>query len=381
MQAMLLKTAIRTVWHEKEKLSGAIVGVALGVFLVVFNWGLYFAYKRDTTVVLDAFDADIWIVPKNQSMFDSFTSIDDLPYLRAKEIPGVKDVARIVWGDSDWRMPDSGGKDYIQILGIDLASSVAARFRVGDADVSRLVRPDGHVLVGKKDADKLGIAARPGGPFEISGRQAFVSGYVDDIRLFTTAGFVLTDVDNARAFLRLPSSHVNYIVCKCLPGADVAEVIRQLQAVVPEHDVRTTRQFHDVCANYWETTASIGPLILMSSTLAIAVGFLIVIMTFYISTLEKVPMYGCLKALGATVAEIAAILGIQVLIVYLLGAGIAAAAISATIIALRDSMVLLLITPKLVAAGLATMFACAILGALVSIRRLFVIDPGEAFRT
>src|SRR4051812_41861614 len=119
---MLLKTAICTVWHEKEKLSGAVVGVALGVFLVVFSWGIYFAYKRDTTVVLDAFDADIWIVPKNQSMFDGFTSMDDLSYLRAKEIPGVQDAARIIWGDADWRTPESGGKDYVQILGIDPAS-------------------------------------------------------------------------------------------------------------------------------------------------------------------------------------------------------------------------------------------------------------------
>jgi hypothetical protein len=49
--------------------------------------------------------------------------------------------------------------------------------------------------------------------------------------------------------------------------------------------------------------------------------------------------------------------------------------------AVRHSMVSVLITPNLVAAGLGTMLACAALGALISIRRLFLIDPGEAFRT
>ena len=336
---MLLKMAICTVWHEREKLSGAVAGVALGIFLVVFQWGLYFAYKRDTTVVLDAFDADIWIVPKNQSMFDGFTHMDDLPYWRAKKIPGVQDVARIVWGDAAWRIPSTGGKDYVQVLGIDLESSIAARFHFHGQDVPHLVRPDGHVLIGTKDREKLGVAAQPGGPFEISGRQAFVAGYVDDVRLFTTAGFVLTDVDNARAFLGLPLSHVNYIVCKCRPGANVAEVVRQLQAAIPEHDVLTTRQFHDLCSNYWETVSGIGPLILMSSILGVTVGFLIVIMTFYISTIEKVPVYGCLKALGGTVGEIAAILGVQVLIVFLLGSAIAGAVLGGTLAALRDSMV------------------------------------------
>jgi putative ABC transport system permease protein len=378
---MLLKMAIRTVWHEKEKLLGAVVGVALGVFLVVFQWGLYFAYKRDTTVVLDAFDADIWIVPKHQSMFDGFTSMDDLCYRQAKEVAGVQDAARIIWGDAGWRTPVSGGKDYIQILGIDLESSVPVRFQFPEKDIPSLIRPDGHVLVGRKDREKLGLATQPDGPFEISGRQAFVSGYVDDVRLFTTAGFVLTNVDNARAFLGLPSSHVNYIVCKCVPGANVSEVVRQLQGLIPEHDVLTTRQFHSVCSNYWETVSGIGPLIFVSSVLGVTVGFLIVITTFYISTIEKIPVYGCLKALGGTISEIAAILGVQVIVVFLLGAAIAGAAIFATKFALRDSMIVLLVTPKLVAAGLGTMLACSVLGALISIRRLFAIDPGEAFRT
>jgi putative ABC transport system permease protein len=378
---MLLKMAICTVWHEKEKLSGAVVGVALGVFLVIFQWGLYFAYKRDTTLVLDAFDADIWIVPKNQSMFDGFSHMDDLPYWRAKETPGVQDVARIVWGDAAWRIPSSGGKDYVQVLGIDLASSLEAHFRCHDQDVPRLVRPDGHVLIGTKDREKLGVAEQPDGPFEISGRQTFVVGFVDDVRLFTTAGFVLTDVDNARAFLRLPSSHVNYIVCKCRPHANVPEVVQRLRAVIPEHTVLTTRQFHDLCSEYWETISGIGPLILLSSVLGVTVGFLIVILTFYISTLEKIPVYACLKALGGTAGEIAAILGVQVLIVFLLGSAIAGVTLCATMVALRNSMISLLITLNLIAAGLGTMLACSACGALLSIRRLFVVDPGEAFRT
>ena len=378
---MLLKMALRTVWHEKEKLSGAILGVALGVFLVVFQWGLYFAYKRDTTIVLDSFDADLWIVPKNQTMFDTFSSMDDLAYQRARKVAGVQDVARIVWGDAAWRLPASGGKDYIQVLGLDLDSSVAARFHYSTVPLARLVRPDGCVLVGKQDRHKLGLDASPDGPFEISGRQAFVQGYVDDVRLFTTAGFVLTDVDNARAFLGLPSSHVNFIVCKCRPGASVPEVAGQLRALVPEHDVLTARQFHDLCSEYWETVSGIGPLILVSSILGITVGFLIVITTFYISTLEKVPVYGCLKALGGTIGEIVAVLGVEVLVVFLLGSAIAGVALWATLAAVRGTMISLLVTPGLVAAGLGTMLACSALGALISIRRLFVIDPGEAFRT
>ena len=91
-------------------------------------------------------------------------------------------------------------------------------------------------MVGRKDREKLGIAtsARTGSIF---GRHATAVGFVDDIHLFTTAGFILTDLENARTFLRLPDSHATYIVCKCRPGADVDPVLRDLREQFPEHDV------------------------------------------------------------------------------------------------------------------------------------------------
>ena len=120
----------------------------------------------------------------------------------------------------------------------------------------------------------------------------------------------------------------------------------------------------------------------MSSILGVTVGFLIVIMTFYISTIEKIPVYGCLKAPGRDRrSKLPRVLGVQVLVVFVLGSAIAGGLLCATMAALRGSMVLVLITPNLVAAGLGTMLACSALGALLSIRAVFTIDPGEAFRT
>ena len=48
---------------------------------------------------------------------------------------------------------------------------------------------------------------------------------------------------------------------------------------------------------------------------------------------------------------------------------------------LPTTNVSVLITPNLVAGGLGSMLACSAAGALWSIRTLYSIDPGEAFRT
>ena len=61
---MLSRLAITTLLHEKEKLAAAATGVAIAVFLAIIQWGFYFGYRQDITVVIDAYDADIWIIPK-----------------------------------------------------------------------------------------------------------------------------------------------------------------------------------------------------------------------------------------------------------------------------------------------------------------------------
>ena len=90
-------------------------------------------------------------------------------------------------------------------------------------------------------------------------------GLVEEVHLFTTAGFVMTDLENARAFMRVPNDHASYIVAKCAPEADVDAVVRDLQAAFPEHDVMSTRTFHDKAARYWSTRTGIGPVLMLSA--------------------------------------------------------------------------------------------------------------------
>src|SRR5262245_37357264 len=115
--AMLVKTAIRILIHEKEKYAGAVAGVAIAVFLIILQWGFYLGFHRDITVVLDAIDADIWMMPKNQPLFDGWDAIDDLPYGTLFEHPDVAKAGRLVWGYAGVRLPKRGGTDTIEVLG------------------------------------------------------------------------------------------------------------------------------------------------------------------------------------------------------------------------------------------------------------------------
>ena len=105
---MLLKTAFRIIVHEKEKFSGAVAGVTIATFLMILQCGFYLGYDRDITVVLDSIDADLWVIPKNQPLFDGWVSMDDLPYYRVREHPEIELVGRLAWGWAACRIPTHG---------------------------------------------------------------------------------------------------------------------------------------------------------------------------------------------------------------------------------------------------------------------------------
>ena len=320
---MLFKTSLRIIVNEKEKFSGAVAGVALATFLMILQCGFYLGYDRDITVVLDSIDADLWVIPKNQPLFDGWDAMDDLPYYRMREHPEVAKVARLVWGYAPYRLPRAGGRDTVEVLGVEFDSGIGLKIDIGLDDPAAQLAPDGHVLVARKDCEKLGVTTLGGDGVEIRGRKATVVGLVEEVHLFTTAGFVMTDLDNARAFMGVPNDYASYIVAKCTPEADVDAVVRDLQAAFPEHDVMSTRTFHDKASRYWSTRTGIGPVLMLSAALAILVGFMIVMLAFYISTVDKLPVFACMKALGASGLEVVSIVVFQVIIVFVLGCALA----------------------------------------------------------
>ena len=159
---MLFKTSLRIIVNEKEKFSGAVAGVALATFLMILQCGFYLGYDRDITVVLDSIDADLWVIPKNQPLFDGWDAMDDLPYYRMREHPEVAKVARLVWGYAPFRLPAAGGRDTVEVLGVEFDSGIGLKIDIGLDDPAAELSPDGHILVARKDCEKLGVTTLGG---------------------------------------------------------------------------------------------------------------------------------------------------------------------------------------------------------------------------
>lgn len=378
---MLLITALKMLVHEKEKYGGAIGGVALALFLMMLQSGFYLGFKRDIRVVIDAFDAQVWIMTHHRASFDNWDTFDDLPYWRVLGHGDVEAATRVIWAYGLWRIPPAGGKQMVQVLGVEFDAGVAVDVAgEGYTPLPDLLRR-GHVFVNRKDMANLGVRELGQTGIEINGRRAVPVGHTRDIKLFTTSPFILTSLDNARAFTGSPPDHVSYIVCRLRPGADVAATVRQLKAMLPDHTVMSAEAFAQRTDRYWATRAGIGPILYVSSILSVAVGLLIVSVTFYISTLENMPIFATMKAIGAGTGEIVLILVLQVATVFVVGLGLAAGALWFATELFSRTTISVVLTPGLLLLGPLAIAACSLVACLFSLLKMISAEPGDAFRT
>jgi len=167
---MMFRTAMAMLVHQRRSTLVATLVVAAATFLILFQMSVYLGFRADTTVILDAFDADLWIAPRHQPSFDGYVSIDDRPFHVACSTAGIASSGRVIWEYAPWRLPKSGSLDCIQILGLDTNSSMVpelsvtiptAGSTVDEKAFLSNVQVEGHVLVGRKSMRQLEVD-RPG---------------------------------------------------------------------------------------------------------------------------------------------------------------------------------------------------------------------------
>jgi putative ABC transport system permease protein len=313
--------------------------------------------------------------------FDYLSHFDDLPRWQVLQDADVEAATGIV---AEWvrfrRMTDGSTEDG-QMLGIDLSEGVPVHLGTdASLDLRPMLSVPGSVLVDEKHLDRIGKVGIGETGLEIRGLHANIIGVMKGKKLFSTACLLVTDLDNARRFLNLPGNRIGFIAIKCRPGANIKNVQSRLQAMLPEQRVWTAAEFHDLTQNYWVKLTGIGPVLLLSAGLAALVGFLTVFLTFLHLTSEKLPVYAAMKAMGASNAELAGIVLVQIGTVFTLGSLLAIAGVGLTLVQLSRTTISVVLTPGIALLGVGFMGACSLAAGWTSLRSLAKISPAEAFR-
>lgn len=374
---MTLLIAWRNLVHDRVRLVVTLVGILFSVVLMALQSGFLIGYASTASSLVDHAGADLWIAAKGARNVDEAVDIASRFRFRALEVPDVAEAQEYIVRYSVWKRPD-GGSDSVILVGFDLALRYGGPWSIAAGTIEDLEQPDA-IMIDTLYKAKLGVT-RLGQVVEINGRRARVVGFTHGIRTFTQAPYVFTSFKNAQTFGGLREDRTKYILVTLAPGADREQVRRELAARLPECDVLDAAAFSRSTQRYWLLSTGAGLALVLTAALGLVVGIMIVAQTLYASTIDRLPEYATLRAIGASNRYLYRIIIQQAVISGAIGyaMGIAMAAV---VVALAHNSDVALLLPGELALALAGVTLVMCIGAaLISIQKVTGIDPVSVFK-
>ncbi|WP_294535394.1 ABC transporter permease [uncultured Rhodoblastus sp.] len=374
--------AWRNLVHDRVRFGVTIVGIAFATLLMGIQLGMLVNFMQTISAVVDRSGADLWIAAHGVKTVDLATPLEERRRFQALSTMGVASAEPYLLGFGYWKKPD-GVLETVILIGVEPDATMGRPWDVLDGvNVhDALLSPDG-VIVDRLYAAKLGVS-RVGETFEINDRRVRVVGFTSGIRTFTQSPYVFMSLRKARSLatnLVHGGKTITYVPIRVADGFSREETRRKLAARMPDVDVLTSADFSGQSRAYWLFSTGAGVSIVSSSLLAMFVGVVIAAQTLYASTMDRLPEYATLRAMGGSRFYLYSIVIQQALIGGAIGYvfGMSAALLMAW--AGRESSATPEIPLSLVLGiGLVIEVMC-VLASLISLKKVTSINPAEVFR-
>ena len=369
--------AWRNLAHDRARFVGTLVGIVFAVVLMGAQMGLLVGFAQTASTLIDHADADLWISSVGTTNVDIAAPLPLRFRHLALEVPGVAEAAPYMVQFAFWKKP-TGGNESVIMVGTDLSSARGGPWSIAQGTTADLAQ-DGAVILDRLYLAKLGIA-KVGDSVEINSKRARVVGITTGIRTFTQSPYVFATHAAAQRFTFLADDQTTYVLVKLGPGANAQEVRDALQARIGARaKVWTKAEFSAQTQRYWLITTGAGAALLLAASLGLVVGIVIVGQTLYATTVDRLPEYATLRALGAPRRYLYAVILKQAAISAVLGYALGLVACFALAFAMRDGNIALNLPPWMLGVLAALTAAMCAAGSVVSIRRVTRIDPTSVF--
>lgn len=374
--------ALRMLTGDRTKFLGLIFGVTFATHLMSQQVSVFIGIvARAASQIVDVRDADLWI------MDDKVRHIDEAPGLPKTDVQRVRGVAGVEWavpffkGQATARLADGNFRALV-LQGIDDVSLVGAPAEMIAGNVADLRRPNA-VIVDKAGYEYLwpNEPIRLNREFEMNDRRAVLVGVCKASAPFVTLPVMFTRFNEAQHFMPRSRHLMNYILAKSKPGYAPDDVASQISG-------QTGLAAFSQSGFFWKTIhyflGSTGIPINFGITifLGFVIGVVVAGQTFYLFTIENLKHFGSLKAMGVTNLRLVAMIVLQAVTVgvlgYGLGIGFTAAFFNYTN-QITHLAGLYMGLPAMLGVG-AAVTSIVVLAALVSMRRVLVLEPAVVFR-
>ena len=372
----MVSIARRNIFREKGRFTITALGIAASIMLILFGVGMAVGIWDSMVTVVDHSNADIWVLDsQNVDLAEGQSILPQNVLSQIQATNGVKSVAPLIYSSSI--AEKASAKQAIEIVGVDTSNGLVLPWNLVSGSINSL-NTSNSVIVDQSAQMGLGKLS-VGDKITINNSTEQVVGVCSGAKTFFCP-FVFTSNQNAQKLCNMNVNETNYVLVTVQQPQDAAQIAKQISQVggvnaLPKSELRAST------VNYMLYKSGIGAMVGVFAGVGLFVAVTIVSLTTYTATMERIPEYGTLKAIGAAKRDIYKILIEQAFWPATVGfiAGLALS-LAATLVIISITIMPIEITVWLVVAVYGLTVTLSVLGSLLSIRKVGKIDPAIVFR-
>jgi putative ABC transport system permease protein len=393
--------AIKMLTGDRAKYFGIIAGITFAALLIAQQASIAIGLLLRTTAhIQDIADADIWVMDPNVQFIDEFKPLSENDLYRVQGVSGVAWAVRVYKGQGRLKLAvgelDKKKAKYQQsiVLGLDDATMVGAPRQILLGSLADLRRPDAVII------DESGYRylwpdepLAVGRELEMNDHRAVIVGICKASETFQTFPIFYCRYQQAIRYVPQERKVLSAILVGVEEGVSHEEVCRRimeqtaLRPLEPGSPPRpglkalTHDQFVHSTLMYFVKRTGIVINFAITVFLGFLVGCAVAGQTFYTFTLENLPQFGSLKAMGTSNLRIVGMVLLQALMAGLIGYGLGVGGASLFGQLMSASSRLAFYMPWQVLAGTAVAVAViVVLSSLLSVYKVLVLEPAAVFR-
>ena len=366
---------------NRAKYLGIVFGVAFAALLIAQQSSIFCGLMALTvSQILDVEGAGVWVMDPKVKYVDDVKPMADTHLYRVRGVSGVDWAVRFYKGIARARL-ESGSYEQVILLGLDDATFIGAPLNMIEGSIDDLRAPDAVIrdIVGYR---KLW----PDEPFkrgriiEMNDRRAVIVGLARARKTFQSFAVVYTRYSQAIRFAPPERKVLSFVLAEPAPGVAAAELAERIRSQTGLQAL-SRDAFLDKTIRYYLLNTGIPINFGITVGLGFLVGTAIAGQTFYLFIVENLRQFGALKAMGTGNGTILLMVLAQALHVGLVGLGVGVGLAALFGWGTRSFSKLSFYIPwQVLVITAVAVFLIVLLASLLSIRRVFIVDPAIVFR-
>lgn len=370
----MVSIARKNLFHDKGRLATTLIGLAAALVLILLGMGMFVGTLDESVVIVDAMSAEIWAA---QAGVDTVIDRSQIPAGAFEAIAQVRGVERaypLIY--TSGQVERGARQTEVMVVGLDQDGGLRGWGGCLAGKKAELQR--GGVLVDRSVQTKLGRLSA-GDEVSVNGHPLPVADLCQGAKWFIFP-FVIASYERAQELAPAGPGRGNFLLVRVQPGAEITRVskeISQIEGLAAFSSAEIRRNTR----HYMTFESMMGLAIGIMVVIGLFVAVTIISLTIYTATMERIPEFGTLKAIGASRRQIYQILLEQVVISVVLGylLGATGAFATARLITTLTPMPVKITWGALLLSFVLTL-GLSLLGSFSSVRRVNRVDPAIVFR-